>query len=99
MRTDRPKALAWIEIGSVAGADITLPSSLLRAGNLNVMGSGQGSVSTAGIVAELPSLVEEIAFGALAVDAVPVPLDEVEQAWRTPARPGRRAVLTPVAGV
>ncbi|MEU7745816.1 hypothetical protein [Nonomuraea sp. NPDC049158] len=94
-RTDRSKALAWIQIGSMAGQDITLPSFLLRAANLNIMGSGQGSLTAAGIIAELPSLAAEIASGALAVDPLPMPLDQVEQAWNTPAAPGRRLVLTP----
>ena len=94
-RADRSKALTWIQIGSMAGQDITLPSYLLRAGNLIVMGSGQGSVTPAGIIAELPSLVEEIASGTLAVDPLPMPLDQVEQAWNTPTAPGQRVVLTP----
>ena len=94
-RTERAKALAWIQIGSMAGAEIALPSYLLRAANLQIMGSGQGSVTTAGILAELPSLVTEIASGALAVDTLAVPLSEVEQAWNTPTAPGRRIVLTP----
>ncbi|MEV0575131.1 zinc-binding alcohol dehydrogenase family protein [Streptomyces sp. NPDC050392] len=94
-RSDRAKALAWLQIGSMAGQEITLPSFLLRAGNLNIMGSGQGSLTTAGILAELPSLAQEIAAGTLAVDVLPVPLDQVEQAWNTPVDPGRRVVLTP----
>ncbi|WP_329126567.1 quinone oxidoreductase family protein [Streptomyces sp. NBC_01465] len=94
-RTDRSKALAWIQIGSMAGQDIALPSYLLRAGNLSIMGSGQGSVTTAGILAELPSLAEEIASGALAVGVQSVPLEQVEQAWTAPAEPGRRIVITP----
>jgi NADPH:quinone reductase-like Zn-dependent oxidoreductase len=94
-RADRARPLAWIQIGSVAGRDLTLPSALLRAANLTVLGSGQGSVTTAGIVAELPSLVAEIAAGTLAVDPEPVPLREVERAWTAPAAPGRRVVLVP----
>ncbi|WNI21349.1 zinc-binding alcohol dehydrogenase family protein [Streptomyces sp. ITFR-16] len=94
-RTGRSKALAWVQIGSMAGQDITLPSFLLRAGNLNILGSGQGSVTTAGILAELPSLAEEVASGALAADVLPMPLDQVERAWNTPVAPGRRVVLTP----
>ena len=94
-RTERAQALAWIQIGSMAGAEIALPSYLLRAANLQIMGSGQGSVTTAGILAELPSLVTEIASGALAVDTLAVPLSQVEQAWNTPVAPGRRVVLTP----
>ncbi|MFD0021331.1 zinc-binding alcohol dehydrogenase family protein [Streptomyces sp. NPDC058382] len=94
-RGDRAKALTWIQIGSMAGQDISLPSYLLRAANLNIMGSGQGSVTTAGIVAELPSLAEQIAAGTLAVDPLPMPLSEVGQAWNTPTAPGQRIVLTP----
>ena len=95
-RADRSKAVAWIQIGSMAGQDITLPSALLRAANLNVLGSGQGSLTAAGIVAELPSLAELIASGALAVNPLPMPLEQVQQAWSTPTAPGQRVVLTPV---
>ncbi|MFF4553467.1 zinc-binding alcohol dehydrogenase family protein [Streptomyces sp. NPDC001422] len=94
-RTERARALAWIQIGSMAGAEITLPSFLLRAANLQIMGSGQGSVTTAGIVAELPSLAAEIASGTLAVDPLVLPLSEVEHAWSTPTAPGQRLVLAP----
>jgi NADPH:quinone reductase-like Zn-dependent oxidoreductase len=94
-RTDRSKALHWVQIGSMAGQDITLPSFLLRAGNLNILGSGQGSLTTAGIVAELPSLAEEIAAGTLAIDALSVPLDQVEEVWTGPADPNLRIVLCP----
>ncbi|MFJ4831208.1 zinc-binding alcohol dehydrogenase family protein [Streptomyces sp. NPDC088747] len=94
-RPDRAKPLAWIQIGAVAGAEITLPSALLRAANLQIMGSGQGSVTTAGIVAELPSLAAEIAAGILAVDPLALPLSQVEEAWNTRTEPGQRIVLTP----
>lgn len=94
-RPEPAKPLAWIQIGSTAGAEITLPSYLLRAANLQIMGSGQGSVTTAGILAELPSLVTEIASGNLAVDPLALPLSQVERAWNTPTAPGQRIVLTP----
>ncbi|MEU6173964.1 zinc-binding alcohol dehydrogenase family protein [Streptantibioticus parmotrematis] len=94
-RTDRSKALTWIHIGSMAGQEITLPSALLRAANLSLMGSGQGSLTTAGIVAELPSLAEQITSGALTVNPVAVPLAEVEQAWTRRTTPGQRVVVTP----
>jgi hypothetical protein len=38
-RRDRSRPLDWIQIGSVAGPDIALPSAALRAANLRVMGS------------------------------------------------------------
>ena len=97
-RSERSQALAWVQIGSMAGADITLPSYLLRAANLTVLGSGQGSLTTAGIVAELPSLAEEIASGALAVDVLSMPLSQVERAWNATTAPGQRIVLLPGEG-
>ncbi|MGW3290061.1 quinone oxidoreductase family protein [Streptomyces sp. NPDC001002] len=96
-RPDRAKTLAWIQIGSMAGTELTLPSAYLRAADLRIMGSGQGSVSTAGILAELPSLAERITSGTFAVNPLTVPLAEVEKAWGAPTAPGQRIVLTPAA--
>jgi NADPH:quinone reductase-like Zn-dependent oxidoreductase len=94
-RADRSRALRWVQIGSVAGPDIALPSAALRAANLKIMGSGQGSVSTRGIVEELPALAREIDAGSFAVDAESVPLAEVESAWAAPLATGRRLVFVP----
>jgi NADPH:quinone reductase-like Zn-dependent oxidoreductase len=94
-RADRSRPLAWIQIGSMAGLDITLPSSVLRAANLQIMGSGQGSVTAAGIVAELPSLIDQLTAGTITATALPVPLAQVEKAWTAPTEPGQRVVLTP----
>ncbi len=94
-RADRSAPLRWVQIGSVAGPRASLPSELLRAANLQLLGSGQGSVTTAGIVAELPMLAERIGDGTLQVDATPVPLADVEHAWTAPVRPGQRVVFTP----
>src|SRR5690348_9239423 len=93
-RTDRAKPLAWIQIGSIAGPDISLPSALLRAADLQIMGSGQGSVSITGFLAELPALAAQISAGAFTLDPLPMPLTQVEQAWTTPTTPGQRLVLT-----
>ena len=46
-------------------------------------------------LAELPPLVAEIDSGAIAVNAIPVPLAEVEAAWTRASRPGERTVLVP----
>jgi NADPH:quinone reductase-like Zn-dependent oxidoreductase len=93
-RAERSKPLSWIEIGSMAGTTITLPSAALRAANLQLLGSGQGSLTTAGIVAELPELAEQITAGAFVVDPVRTPLSEVESAWNAPTAPGQRIVFT-----
>jgi NADPH:quinone reductase-like Zn-dependent oxidoreductase len=93
-RAERGKPLDWIQIGSMAGAEITLPSFVLRAANLRIMGSGQGSVTAAGIVAELPSLIARFADGTLTAAALPLPLAEVETAWTAPVKPDQRVVFT-----
>jgi NADPH:quinone reductase-like Zn-dependent oxidoreductase len=94
-RHDRSRPLDWIQIGSVAGPDIALPSAVLRAANLRIMGSGQGSVTTAAIIAQLPALADEITAGTLTVNAAPLPLSQVETAWSAPTAPGQRIVFTP----
>ena len=72
-----------------------LPSALLRAANVRIMGSGQGSVSTAAIIAQLPALAAEITAGTLTVNGAAVPLSQVESAWTASTARGRRVVLTP----
>ena len=94
-RPDRGRPLTWIQIGSVAGRAAPLESAALRAARLTVVGSGQGSVSTADILAELPELARQIAAGRFTVNARAVPLPQVEQVWTAPADPAERIVLTP----
>jgi NADPH:quinone reductase-like Zn-dependent oxidoreductase len=94
-RADRSKPLAWIEIGSVAGPDAPIPSAALRAARMAIVGSGQGSVSTKAILAELPSLAQAIAAGTFEIEARPVSLHEVERAWADSARTRQRIVITP----
>ncbi len=94
-RAEPSQRLSWIQIGSMAGPAITLPSAALRAANLQLLGSGQGSVETAAIVAELPELAAQITAGSFAIDAVTKPLSDVEAVWTAPATPGQRIVFLP----
>jgi NADPH:quinone reductase-like Zn-dependent oxidoreductase len=94
-RTDRSRALEWIQIGAIAGPTIELPSVALRSANLRLQGNGQGAVTTRAYLAELPSLVDEIDAGTIVVHPDAVPLAEVESAWSRPEAPGTRTVLVP----
>jgi NADPH:quinone reductase-like Zn-dependent oxidoreductase len=94
-RSDRSRALDWIQIGAIAGATIELPSAALRSANLRLQGNGQGAVSAEGYLAELPSLVDEIDAGAIALKPSPKPLADVQAVWATPDPPGERTVLIP----
>ena len=91
-RPEDCRPLTWVQIGAVAGATAPVVSAALRATDLRIVGSGQGSVPTAHIVAELTDLAAAINAGDLTVDAHPVPLAAVEHAW-TLATP-QRVVLT-----
>jgi hypothetical protein len=79
----------------VAGPTATIPSAALRAARLQIVGSGQGSVSTRAILEELPALAQAITDKTFAVDAVPVPLAQVETAWADAPTSTQRIVLTP----
>jgi NADPH:quinone reductase-like Zn-dependent oxidoreductase len=94
-RADRAKPLTWVEIGSVAGPTAAIPSAALRAARLQIVGSGQGSVSAGEFLAELPALAEQIARGTLEVDARPMPLADVEHAWADAPSTAQRIVLLP----
>jgi NADPH:quinone reductase-like Zn-dependent oxidoreductase len=94
-RADRGQPLTWIQVGSVAGPTAAIPSAALRATRLQIVGSGQGSVSTRDILAELPGLAREITGGSFEIDARPTSLTEVEQAWADAAATAQRIVITP----
>ncbi|SEN51249.1 zinc-binding alcohol dehydrogenase family protein [Paenibacillus sp. OV219] len=95
-RSDRSQALTWIQIGSVAGQTAAIPSAALRSANFQLLGSGQGSVTAAGYLAEFPALMEAIAAGSIRVNATSLPLSEVETAWQaTLADSSRRIVFVP----
>jgi NADPH:quinone reductase-like Zn-dependent oxidoreductase len=95
-RPDRGKPLTWIQIGSIAGPSAPIPSAALRAARLTIVGSGQGSVSAAEYLAELPALAQHITEGVLDSGARAVPLADVEQAWADAATGAtERVVLIP----
>jgi NADPH:quinone reductase-like Zn-dependent oxidoreductase len=94
-RSDRSRQLNWIQIGAVAGPTIELPSIALRSANLRLQGNGQGAVSTEAYLAELPSLVDQINTGTIALKASPKPLADVETIWATTDGLGERTVLIP----
>jgi hypothetical protein len=94
-RSDRSRELNWIQIGSMAGPTIELPSVALRSANFRLQGNGQGAVSPRAYLAELPALIDEIGRGTIEIAPRPVPLSDVEQTWAHQDAPGERTVLLP----
>jgi NADPH:quinone reductase-like Zn-dependent oxidoreductase len=94
-REDDDRPLQWVEIGSVGGPDSPIPSAALRATDLRIVGSGQGSVSTRAIIGELPGLATEVMTGGYDVAARSVPLRDVTAAWAEAPTTDARLVLVP----
>jgi NADPH:quinone reductase-like Zn-dependent oxidoreductase len=94
-RSDRSRQLNWIQIGAIAGPTIELPSVALRSANLRLQGNGQGAVPARAYLAELPSLIEQIGAGTIALTATSKGLADVEAIWGAKDAPGERTVLVP----
>ena len=88
--------LTWIQVGSVAGPESPIPSAALRAVNLHVIGSGQGSVATRAYRAEIEALAREVHNGTFNVAARSVPLRDVQANW-THSSSSERIVFAPWA--
>jgi NADPH:quinone reductase-like Zn-dependent oxidoreductase len=74
--------IRFVQIGSVSGSNITLPSAVLRSSAIELIGSGIGSIPRERIVGAIGELLAETASGGFQIAAKSVPLSEVGQAWR-----------------
>jgi NADPH:quinone reductase-like Zn-dependent oxidoreductase len=87
------RPIRFVQVGSMSGADITLPSAVLRGSAIELMGSGIGSVSIDALfaaVAEMFAAVESAGFE-IATNAVP--LADVEAVWDMEG-PARTVLVT-----
>jgi NADPH:quinone reductase-like Zn-dependent oxidoreductase len=73
--------IRFVQIGSVSGPDITLPSAVLRSSAIELMGSGIGSIPLDRLVDAIGALLQATAPGGFEIAAKPVPLSDVERAW------------------
>jgi len=88
--------LRLIEIGEMAGPTISLPAAALRSSGIEIYGSGGGSsIPRTAIFETFPRLWALAASGKLRIDIEPVPLAQIENAWRRTDLAGRRLVINP----
>lgn len=92
-RADDTQLLDWVQIGSMAGADITLPARALRAKSLRLSGSGFGSVPSETYLREVPDAAAAIAAGICVVQPHRVALEDIEGGWAHVDEPGERTVI------
>lgn len=87
--------LRLIEIGEMAGPRIALSAAALRSSGIAIYGSGGGSVPHTAIFDTFPQMWALAASGQLRIETEPIPLAEVESAWRRNDLLGRRLVIIP----
>lgn len=73
--------IRFVQIGSLSGQMISLPSGALRSSGLELLGSGLGSVSNEVLVQNIGELMKAIVPGRLKIAAQAVPLTQVAEAW------------------
>ena len=81
--------IRFVQIGAVAGPNITLPSAALRSSAIELMGSGIGSIPFDRFVHAIDELLRATVPGGFAIATHPVPLSDVEQAWSRDDSAGR----------
>ena len=87
--------LRYVQVGSISGNPISLNADWLRSSGVELLGSGLGSLSAAGIVEALKKMYEAQAAGAgLKIDAEAVGLQQVGTMWNCTPPSGRRIVFT-----
>jgi len=85
-----------VQVGEMAGATAAIPAAVLRSSRLEILGSGTGNAPSPREIGEAAQgLLRSLEEGKVKVEAAPVPLAEVEQAWKRGDVNGRRLVLIP----
>ncbi len=86
--------IRYIEIGSMSGREIALPSAVLRSSALVLMGSGVASVPLPRLLDAIRGVFEAAQSAAFDVAINPTPLAQVHDVWFGP-QPNGRIVFVP----
>ncbi len=79
--TPGDKPVRYVQVGSLAGADIALNGAVLRAAPLQLMGSGIGSLSMPQLLAATGEMLQAAVPGHFTIATTPLPLRDVAAAW------------------
>lgn len=91
--SDDDADIAYVQIGSMAGARAAMPAALLRSRRIRITGSGAGSASTEQVTAAIPEIIARIADGSFTVPYRVFAVNDIAQAWAY--RGPERVVVTP----
>lgn len=85
-KTDR--ATRFVSIGTSSGQEnIPLPSSILRSSTIELVGSGDKSVSRADLLSAVQGVFEMAAEGKLTIAVKEFALEDITEAWNAPLTP------------
>ncbi|MDR0478717.1 MAG: zinc-binding dehydrogenase [Burkholderiaceae bacterium] len=92
---DKARPLCFVQIGSISGDPIALPSAVLRAAPITLLGSGSGigSVSLARMCQAIQYVFEAVAPAKLEIATEAVPLSALAEYWSN-SRSEVRTVFT-----
>jgi NADPH:quinone reductase-like Zn-dependent oxidoreductase len=88
------RPLRFVQIGSVSGADIPLPSAVLRSTAITLLGSGIGSVPLPRLLHAVSAVFNAVAPAQLRIATQAVPLAALDEHWAAPESSVRK-VFTP----
>jgi NADPH:quinone reductase-like Zn-dependent oxidoreductase len=88
------RRIRYIQIGSVAGPNISLSAAILRSSGLELLGSGFGSASLPQIMQALREFIAAASESPFSIRTQTVPLSDVESAWSAKEK-GPRLVFQP----
>lgn len=91
-----PRKVKLVTVGEMAGSNISLASGTLRSTQIELLGSGIGSITPEEIASYikdiLPTIFELAASGKMIIDIEAFPLSKIEQIWNKQEEPGKRFV-------
>lgn len=79
--TPGDKPVRYVQVGSLAGADIALNGAVLRAAPLQLMGSGIGSLTMPQLLAATGEMLQAAVPCHFTIATTPLPLRDVAAAW------------------
>ena len=79
--THESKRMRYIQIGNSAGPSISLAAAILRSSDLQMLGSGFGSVSMERLFASLTAFLQTAAKQPFRIETQAAPLRDVETLW------------------
>ena len=79
--TPGDKPVRYVQVGSLAGADIALNGAVFRAAPLQLMGSGIGSLTMPQLLAATGEMLQAAVPGHFTIATTPLPLRDVAAAW------------------